>query len=155
VFGIAWRQFLRRALPLSLLAGIASLLLPPLGLFVILPGGSIWAISRYRQQHAGPLSGGQGARMGALTGFLAFGWFVAALSLNWRVLYQMMVSKLLEAAAQNPDPQFRQSVQWLTTPEAFPALATMFLAIFLVIFLLIGLGSGFLAARLGRNQPRL
>ena len=152
---IEWRPFLRLALPLALLAGIVTAILPSLGFFVVLPAGTIFAILRYRQRRAHTLRGGQGARMGAATALLSFGFFVAAIVPGWPTLRPLLVTAIQERAAQTPDPQARQMAQWLATPEGAPVLLGAFLGGVLVVFLLVGLSSGALAARLGRSQPRM
>jgi hypothetical protein len=153
--GIEWRHFLRLALPLAVLTGIVTAVLPPLGFFVILPASTILAIARYRQRSARPLLGGQGARMGAMTAVLSFGFFLAAVSVAWTTYRPLILNKIQETAAQNPDPQTRQTLQWFATPEGLPFFLGLVLVMIFVVFLLVGLSSGALAARLGRSQPRL
>jgi hypothetical protein len=153
--GIEWRLFLQIALPLSVLTGIVTAFLPPVGLLIVLPAITILSISRYQHRRARSLGGGQGARMGALTAILSFGFFLPAVSLQWGTYRPLLVKQLLETAAQQPDPQIRQVVEWWATPEGLPVILAIFLGAALVSFLLVGLASGALAARLGRNQPRL
>jgi uncharacterized membrane protein len=155
VSGIEWRHFLQVALPLSVLTGVVTVILPPLGFFVILPACTILSISRYQHRRARSLRGGQGARMGAMTATLSFGFFLATFSVLWGTYRSLIVGKIQEAAAQTPDLQARQMMQWLATPEGLPVFLIMFLGMILVVFLLVGLASGALAARLGRNRPRV
>jgi hypothetical protein len=150
--GIEWRLFLRVALPLSALTGVVTAILPPIGILVVLPAITILSISRYQQRRSRSLRGGQGARMGALTAILSFGFFLAAFSLLWGSYRPMIVKQLLETAAQQPDPQIRQTVEWWATPEGLPVILAIFLGVALVSFLLVGLASGALAARLGRRS---
>lgn len=161
VDGIEWKYFLRTAAPLAALTGMLTLPLPPLGLFVLLPASLIWAISRYRQRHNAPLRSGQGARMGALMGLLSFGFFLAffltTVFLNQAGYRKMMLGPIQERAAQFPDQQSQQVLQWFATTNGLIALTVMFLALILAFFLVIGLSSGALAAALGkvRNRPGL
>ena len=141
-------------MPLSVLTGIVTAILPPLGFFVVLPAITILSISRYQHRRARSLRGGQGARMGALTAILSFAFFLATVSLLWGTYRPLIVNKIQEAAAQTPDAQTRQMMQWLATPEGLPVFLIMFMGMILVIFLLLGLASGALAARLSRNPPR-
>lgn len=158
---IEWKYFVRTALPLAAVTGMLAVPLLPLGLAVLLPASSIWAISRYRQHRTGPLRGGQGARMGALMGLLSFGFFLAfflvAVSLDQAKYREVIINRIQEAAAQNPDPQAQQMLQWFATTNGLIAATAMGLAFILVIFLLVGMSSGALAVALGkaRNRPQI
>src|SRR5579864_4624841 len=61
ITGIAWRDFIRAAAPLAGLTGILTLVLPPLGLFVLLPINLVLVISRYLRRRPMALRSGQGA----------------------------------------------------------------------------------------------
>jgi hypothetical protein len=157
--GIDWKHFFRTAAPLAALIGMVSVPLAPLGLFLLLPAGSIWGISRYRQRRTGPLRGGQGARMGALMGLLSFGFFLAfflaAISSSWEKYCEVMNSWILERAAQTPDVASQQMLQRFATPDGLITFTAIGLAMFLAIFLIVGLTSGALAVALrnARNRP--
>jgi hypothetical protein len=157
--GIAWKDFIRAATPLAAVTGIVTVPLAPLGLFVLLPANLIWAIARYRRNRPLAIRAGQGARMGAVMGVLSFGFFLpcflATITL-WRTQYrELMIARLNEIAAQNPDPQAQQMMQWITTPHGFIAFIAVSLGAILLIFIVIGMGSGALAVALGkaRNRP--
>jgi hypothetical protein len=158
VTGIAWQDFIRAATPLAALTGILTLVLPPLGLFVLLPVNLIWAISRYLRRRPMALRSGQGARMGAMMGALSFGFFLASffagVSLFWGEYRNVMIGRLHEIAAQNPDPQAQQMMQWFASPDGFVAFTALGLGSILLIFLVIGMGSGALAIALGRARNR-
>ncbi len=157
--GIAWRDFIRAAAPLAAVTGILTVPLAPLGLFVLLPANLIWAIARYRRDHPPAIRAGQGARMGAVMGVLSFGFFLACFlaTINlWRTQYrEMMIARINEIAAQNPDPQAQQMTQWFATPHGFIFLTAIGMGTILLAFLVIGMGSGALAVALGkaRNRP--
>ena len=157
--GIAWRDFIRTAIPLAALTGILTLVLPPLGLFVLLPANLVWAISRYLRRRPMDLRGGQGARMGAMMGALSFGFFLASffagLPFFWADFHNVVIVRIHEIAAQNPDPQAQQMMQRFVTPDGFIVLTAMVLGTFLLIFLVIGMASGALAIAVGkaRNRP--
>jgi len=152
---IEWRYFLRLALPLALLTGIATAFLSLVGPLIVLPVGTILIISRYRQRRAHPLGGGQGALMGAVAAMLSFGFFLAAMAPGWPALHPLLIKFIQDKAAQTPDLQARQMMQWFATPEGLTVFLGIALGMLLVLLLLVGLGSGALAARLGRNPPRL
>lgn len=156
---IAWQDFIRAAAPLAALTGILTFILPPLGLFVLLPANLVWAISRYLRRRPMALGSGQGARMGAMMGALSFGFFLTSffigLSFFWTDFRNAMIAKMHEIAAQNPDPQAQQMMQRLATPDGFIVFIAILLGSILLFFLIIGMGSGALAVALGkaRNRP--
>jgi hypothetical protein len=156
--GIAWQDFIRAAAPQAAITGILTLLLPPLGLFVLLPANLVWAIARYLRRRPMALGSGQGARMGAMMGALSFGFFLiaffACISLFWTEFRNVMIGRIYEIAAQNPDPQAQQITQWFATPHGFMVFTAISLGTILVIFLIIGMGSGALAVALGRARNR-
>ena len=157
--GIAWKDFIHAATPLAAVTGILTVPLAPLGLFVLLPANLIWAIARYRRNRPISIRAGQGARMGALMGALSFGFFLACFLATitlWRTQYrELMIARINEIAAQNPDLQAQQMTQWLATPHGLIVFTALGLGTILLIFLVIGMGSGALAVALGkaRNRP--
>src|ERR1051326_1538637 len=156
--GIAWRDFIRAATPLAAVTGILTVPLAPVGLFVLLPANLIWAIARYRRNRPLAIRAGQGARMGAMMGVLSFGFFLgcflATITL-WQTQYrEVMIARINEIAAQNPDPQAQQMTQWFTTPHGLIVFTAIGLGTILLIFLVIGMGSGALAITLGRARNR-
>lgn len=96
--------------------------------------------------------------MGALMGVLSFGFFLACFLVTitlWRTQYrELMIARISEIAAQNPDPQAQQMTQWFTTPHGFMVFTAIGLGTILLIFLIIGMGSGALAIALGRARNR-
>jgi len=159
VAGIAWKDFIHAATPLAALTGIVTVPLAPLGLFVLLPVNLIWAIARYRRNRPLAIRAGQGARMGAMMGALSFGFFLpcflATITLWGTQYHEMMIARINEIAAQNPDPQAQQMTQWLATPHGLIVFTAMGLGTILLIFLVIGMGSGALAVALGKARNRL
>ena len=129
-----------------------------------------WALrSASRQLDLGhcPLSPGPPTRYsrrarrphGSVMGVLSFGFFLACFlaTINlWRTQYrEMMIARINEIAAQNPDPQAQQMTQWFATPHGFIFLTAIGMGTILLAFLVIGMGSGALAVALGkaRNRP--
>ena len=159
--GIQWRPFARTAAPLAAFTGMLTVMAPGLGFFVLLPGSLMVAIYIYRRTRPAPMRGGQGARMGALMGLLSFVFFtvffLVAVSLNQPKYREVIVNRIHEVAAQNPDQQAQQMLQWFATTDGLITITAMFLVFVLVFFLIIGVGSGALAVTLGKagNRHRL
>ena len=157
--GIAWKDFIHAAAPLAAVTGILTVPLAPLGLFVLLPANLIWAIVRYSRNRPLAIRAGQGARMGAVMGVLSFGFFLACFLATitvWQTQYrELMIARINEIAAQNPDPQAQQMLQGLATPHGLIVFTAIGLGTIFLIFLVIGIGSGALAIALGkaRNRP--
>ena len=157
--GIAWKDFIHAATPLAAVTGILTVPLAPIGLFVLLPANLIWAIVRYRRNRPLAIRPGQGARMGAMMGALSFGFFLACFLATitvWQTQYrELMIARINEIAAQNPDPQAQQMMQGFATPHGLIVFTAIGLGTILLIFLVIGMGSGALAVALGkaRNRP--
>ena len=159
--GIQWKSFARTAAPLAAFTGLLTVLAPPLGFFILLPASLILSIYIYRRTRPAPMHGGQGARMGALMGLLSFiffaAFFLVAVFQNQPEYREIIVNKVHEVVAQNPDRQVQQTLQWFVTTDGLIALTVMILAVILLVFLVIGMGSGALAVTLGksRNRPQL
>ena len=89
-------------------------------------------------------------------GLLSFGFFLVfflmAVLVNQAKYRDDMVGMIHERAAQAPDPQTQQILQWFATPNGLIAFFAFLLAAFLVIFLIIGLSSGVLAVVLGKTR---
>jgi hypothetical protein len=159
--GIQWKSFARTATPLAALTGIFTVMAPPLGFFFLFPASLIAAIYIYRRTRPAPMRGGQGARMGALMGFLSFIFFmiflIAIFFLKPSIYKASVIDAVQQVAAWNPDQQFQQLQQLVSTPEGLIAFTVVRLAATLVFFLIIGVGSGALAVTLGRprNHPQL
>jgi hypothetical protein len=157
--GIAWKDFIHAATPLAAVTGILTVPLAPLGLFVLFPANLIWAIVRYRRNRPLAIRAGQGARMGAVMGALSFGFFLACflttITVWWTKYRELMIARINEIAAQNPDPQAQQMLQGMATPHGLIVFTAIGLGTILLIFLVIGMGSGALAVALGkaRNRP--
>jgi hypothetical protein len=156
--GIDWKCFLRTAAPLAALTDILTMVVHPLAFFVLLPANLVWAISRYRRSRPIAIGSAQGARMGALMGLLSFAFFLVfflvTVSFQHAQYRDIMVSRMHEISAQNPDPQAQQMLQWFATPDGLVTFTAIVLVMFLVICLVVGTGSGAVAVALGKDQKR-
>jgi len=77
----------------------------------------------------------------SFTSFLAF--FLATLSWSREVV----LAKVHELAAKNPDPQIQAQMLWFATPAGFVAFTILTLMFFLTMFLIVGIASGALISR--------
>ncbi|HXA85821.1 MAG TPA: hypothetical protein VNZ47_12140 [Candidatus Dormibacteraeota bacterium] len=156
--GIDWKYFLRAAAPLAFLTGMLTVVLPPLGLFILLPATLVWSIARYRRQRPVPLRSGQGAAMGTVMAMLSFGVFLffslAAIYFKPTEYRDFVLGRIHEAAARNPDPQTQQTLQWLATPDGLIVSTVIAMGMILMVFLVVGLASGALAVALGKGRKR-
>jgi hypothetical protein len=154
--GIQWKSFARTAAPLAAFTGMLTVVIPPLGFFILFPMCLILSIRIYQRLRPTPMRGGQGARMGALMGLLSFVFFMAFL-LGFAFFYPARYQSLvIEAVKQipnwSPDQQIQQLQQLAATPEGVVAFTLVRLVGALIFFLLIGMGSGALAVTLGRPR---
>ncbi|HEY4676554.1 MAG TPA: hypothetical protein VIJ01_05300 [Candidatus Angelobacter sp.] len=157
-YGIAWKDFLRPAMPWAFLAGMLAVVLPPVGLFIVLPAALVSSIRRYKREHPLPLRRGQGATMGALTALLSFGTFLffslAAIYFKPTEYRDFMLARIHEAAANNPDPQAQTSLQWLATPDGLIFFTVLALGLLFILFLVVGMGTGALSVAMDKPQKR-
>lgn len=146
VSGIQWGVFFRTASPLAALTGFLGFLFSPLTVLFVLPLSLRRTIHRYRPYHAGKLSSGQGARLGAFMALLSFVafliFFLATISLKREALLKMFQ----EQAGQYHDPQSQQVLAWLASNQGFAIFTVGALFFALLVFLGIGAISGALMA---------
>jgi hypothetical protein len=143
----------------ALLILVASITqLPALALLVVPLGGAFSVLLYVRGNNKQPVSGGAGARLGAVTGlfsFLVYCLIAAAELSSQRGEVLNTVRKALdEAAAQSADPQAHNLVQMMMTPSGIAMLFVLAAIIFLFIFLILSsLGGAAGAAMLKRGRP--
>ena len=158
VVGIDWKSFLWTAAPLAVLTDVLTMVLHPLAFFVLLPANLVWALSRYQRRLPIAIRSGQGARMGALMGLLSFAFFLApflvTVSFQHAQYRDIMIARMHEIAAQNPDPQAQQMLQWFATPDGLMIFTFIALGTILLLCLAIGIGSGAVAVALGIHRKR-
>ncbi len=152
-----WKTFLRIATPLAGVVAFFTAANLLLGLLMLLPGSVILAIHIYRRRQPGPFRTRQGAKLGALVGFLSFACLaivLAVLVARDPTTYRQETEKAVkEALARNPSPQAQQLVEkWFTGPAGTVRLTALGMTFLLVLLLIIGSLSGALAAALVRNR---
>jgi ABC-type transport system involved in cytochrome bd biosynthesis fused ATPase/permease subunit len=158
---IEWTQ----AFPATALAALiaAVLMITPfagLGLGMLI-GGSLSVVFYRRRIPTANITPWMGARLGMATGVLGSAILAVLLAIRttlshgWDSVREELVAGIEQAAARNPDPQTRQVVEFLKSPQGIVLLLTMALIIILAFFIIFsGLG-GALGAALFRRKPRL
>ena len=127
-------------------------------IWIVIGGGMCVAMYRRRKPEA-TVTGGTGARLGAVSGFCGFGLFALVQSgLLWLArgeeLRQSLRQMVQQAAAQNPDPAAKEMMQRFTTPEGLALLLTLTMVAFLVMFVMFGALGGTIAASFSRRKPK-
>ena len=150
------------ALPLSILAGFLSIFNPLLGCFAVM-GMAVWGVFRYRKQF-GEISAGIGARIGALTAFLSFIFFLVLhwLSSTIRLLpsflgnvnRQEMIKQIHETAARNSDPRAQEIMRWFTTDQGLTVLFVAGLVLLFILFLISATATGAVTGALTKKKPQ-
>lgn len=156
---IEWSQ----AWPATALAGLiaAVLMITPfagLGLGMLI-GGSLSVVIYRRRVPSARLTPGMGARLGMVAGVLGSACLAIILAVRtlvfhgWQSVREDLIAGVEQAAARNPDPQTRQVVEFLTSPQGIVLLLTMALITTVVAFVIFsGLGGALCAALLRRRK---
>ncbi len=150
-------------LPAALMAGaimgvLSSIPVVSVGCCLWMIVGGILAVRFYQNRAPGMVTGGMGARLGALSGLI--GWVIYAVVLAAQLAFGRgaglkaeMIRQLQEAAAKNPDPNAQQVAQRLATPEGITMILIVGLFAFLFGFLIFGsIGGAVGAALFGKRQ---
>jgi hypothetical protein len=157
---IDWHHGLPAAAMAGVTAGVLSALpLLSLGFFIWMLAGGAVAVVLYRRRAGTPvITGGMGARLGAVSGLFGFGSFAVLLSVfllgRSSEMRELLRRMLEEAASRNPDPQAQQIAQRMMTPEGLALLVTLTLVLFCAAFLILGSLGGALGATMGPREPR-
>jgi hypothetical protein len=158
---IDWRQ----ALPAAVLAGFISavLMITPLGasfgLGMLASGFLCVLFYRRRVPHANP-GPGMGARLGAVSGALAFVLFGVLTLLESAILRagsefrSVLLQALDQAASRNTDPQAQQLFQYLKTPQGLIVVMIIGLTSMFFAFLLFSSLGGAIGAAMLRRKDR-
>ena len=154
---IQWKNFLRTAWPLALIAGVIALF-SVIGFLFILPASVFVAIRLYYKRHGGIPRAGQGAKLGMAMGMISFiafaGPSVLALSTSAQVR-QEFIQTVNMAASRNPDPQAQQLLQnLLSSPQGFALMLGFGLFFTMIVFLVFTAIAGAVAAStVGSRTP--
>lgn len=135
-WGTAFKKCLIAA---ATLIAVLMLLRVPLLIFLAIPAGGWFAAYLYSRSL--PVTGGIGARIGAVTGLIAYVFYAlitaAAMVFQRERLLDEVKRAMTEAASRNPDPQAQQIVQKMMTPEGIAVLITLGAIVMLFMFLIL------------------
>ena len=157
-----WSLGFRVATIAGIIAAIPSALpLVSLGCCLWVIGGGALAVMFYQQKRlAGSVvTGGMGARLGAVTGVLAFVFYFLlqlasiAVTHGGGKIREAMLEGMKQSAARNPDPNAQQMLAKMSTPEGLAVVLTLIIVGALFAFLVFGVIGGAVGASVwGRKQ---
>ena len=146
------------ALPGALLAGIVIAVswIIPFASFLLWPmAAGVLAVMLYlRRRPETALSGGAGARLGAIAGLFGFGLFAVMMAVDLLVmrgggkLRSAMEQVIQQSAARSGNPEAQAMMQRFLSPEGVAVLITIVFIMFLLIFVIFGSIGGVLGANL-------
>lgn len=157
---IEWKKFLRSALPLCAVAGVALGLLGLIGIIMFFALVAAMVIL-YQRRHPGPLSASQGARIGALAGLISFivAMFVVTLIVlhnpdDARQQWVTTIQMAQQRSARSADPQTQQLAKWFTSSEGIVVALVFGTVVSLVFFVILASAVGAIAASLSSSRQR-
>lgn len=146
-------------MPAILIGAAVEAIFSFFGLGILL--GGFLSVSLYRRRNPGQwITGGMGARLGAVTGGLAFffisiGTTVGVLLFHTGDKIRDAVMKSIEqAAARNPGPETQAVVDSLHSPQAFAAMLAAGLVLTLIFYLVLSVFGGVIGASVGKTRRR-
>ena len=155
---IHWPQALSSAARAGVIAAI--LMIIPLGASVglgMLAAGFLSVLFyRRRVPNANP-GPGMGARLGAVSGALAFVFFglLTALFRAGSEFRSALGQAVEQAAARNSDPQAQQLFEYLKTPQGLDLVLIMGVIMMLIVFLMVSSLGGAIGAAMLHRKDRL
>jgi hypothetical protein len=155
---IYWPQ----ALPAAARAGViaAILMIIPLGASVglgMLAAGFLSVLFYRRRVPSANPRPGTGARLGAVSGALAFVFFglLTALFRAGGEFRSALGQAVEQAAARNSDPQAQQLFEYLKTPQGLDLVLIMGVIMMLIVFLMVSSLGGAIGAAMLHRKDRL
>lgn len=157
--GVQWSAAIRSCLlAAAVLTFLYTVIGVPLAVMIIIPAGGWFAVYLYSRGKGGrPVNAGIGARIGAVTGLLAYalyGLIMAVVMVFQRGrLLEEVRNAMRQAAAQNPNPQAQQIVEKMMTPEGIAILVTISAIFLFFIFLVLCSIGGAIGGSLAKKNP--
>jgi hypothetical protein len=157
---VDWSIAFKAAALTGLLAGVpSSLRFISAGCCLWVIGGSALAIMMYQKWKPGGLvSTGMGARIGAVSGFFAFVFWllfqvVVVSARGTDEFRRQLMQQMQEQAAKNPDPNAQRMMQQMATPEGVAIVITVMVAVVFLAFIVFGVIGGTIGASIwGKRQ---
>jgi len=157
---VDWSVAFKAAAVMGLLAGVpSSIRFISIGCCLWIIGGGALAIMMYQKWKPGGLvTSGMGARIGAVTGFFAFVFwllfqFVVVSARGAGEFRRQLMQQMQEAASKNPDPNAQRVMQQMSTPEGVAIVMTVMVVVVLLAFIVFGVIGGTIGASVwGKRQ---
>lgn len=156
---VLWPAAIRSCLiAAAVLTFLNTVIGAPLAVMIIIPAGGWLAVFLYGRGTGGrPVNAGIGARIGAVTGLIAYAFYVVIMA----VVMVFQRGRLLEevgkamrqAAAQNPNPQAQQVVEKMMSPEGIAIMVTLSAILLFFIFLVLCSIGGAIGGALAKKNP--
>lgn len=147
-----------RAVPALLIGAAVEAIFSFFGLGILL--GGFLSVSIYRRRNPDQtITGSMGARLGAVTGGLAFFFISVGISMGVLLFHtgdkirDAVMKSIEQAAARNPGPEAQAMVDSLRSPEAFAAMLAAGLLLTLIFYLVLSILGGVIGASVSRRRP--
>lgn len=145
-------------MPAILISSAVEAIFSFFGLGILL--GGFLSVSLYRRRNPDQfITAGMGARLGAVTGGLAFFFISVGTTLGVLLFHtgdkirEAVMKSIEQAAARNPGPETQAVVDSLRSPQAFAAMLAAGLVLTLIFYLLLSILGGVIGAGVGRRRP--
>ena len=138
---VNWSQALRAAGLAGVLLGLSWMIPPTMYLFWMLACGAFGVALYHRSNPNAEISRGVGARIGAVAGVIAFGFFAVMTSLQLLLtrgtgtMRTLLLEAIEKSQGANPDPRSQELLQKLTTPEGLAVMVTFVMVLLFFAFL--------------------
>jgi hypothetical protein len=147
------------------LAGLiaAFLMFIPLGALGLgMLAAGVLSVRFYRRRNpASNLTPSMGARLGAVSGTMGFGFFAIFSAVGTVVFHSggelraALLDAIAQSAARSPDPQVQKAFEYLKTPPGLALMMGLSLAFLLVVFLVLSSLGGAIGAAMMRRKDRI
>ena len=162
--GIHWSIGIRAAVLAGLISAVAAMItsaltrIPQLSLFMWMLGGGIISVLLYRRTLPLHFTSGMGAKLGAVSGLIAFGFFAILYSIQTLAFHagpeirSLLEQQLREQAARSGDPATQEIVGRLLTPEGITVAIMIGLVFSCFLFIISSALGGAMTAWMTKDQ---
>ena len=159
---IHWSKALPRTAMVGFFTTIAVMIFHfPFLVFLLLPvGGAMGTWMYAKSLPHGQLTTGQGAVLGACTGFFSFLFYLIVLMATVKFAREELMKIIRDAMQQsivsNPDPNaqkmMQQMMQYFSTPEGFAVVLAFVVVVIFIFFIFLCMSGGAISAKLARRK---